>query len=152
MTILPYRKFTFNTLLPVTEVRKRLDRITLNFPTSEHRYDGNVGENSFKISRRINYRNSFLPVIIGEITPTGVGSIVSVRIRLNWFAIVAAIVAYSILTYLIVSSFRHPELYKDAILPVVLLFVFTLLFIIPFALEANVAKKDLTKLFETKPD
>ena len=75
---LPYEDYTLTTKLSTSEVFKRLsnniDHKKSAFPfwnkTSNAKpYYGQFFENTFEISRVISYRNSFLPVIKGEISP-----------------------------------------------------------------------------------
>jgi hypothetical protein len=49
-------------------------------------FEGECSIEGFKISRIIQYRNSFLPVITGRITPEGAGSLVKIKMRLPVFA------------------------------------------------------------------
>lgn len=49
-------------------------------------FEGECTKEGFKISRVIQYRNSFLPVITGCIVPEGTGSLVKIKMRLPVFA------------------------------------------------------------------
>jgi hypothetical protein len=72
--LFPYARFTVETPLSRDEIRQRLDQTV-----DEHAkffewlsgtarpYRGHLGIDSFKIWRRIRYRNSFLPVVLGQI-------------------------------------------------------------------------------------
>jgi hypothetical protein len=73
---LPFDNVKLLTKLTVTEVQRRIESITeprknFRFSIFENRskpYEGDVVGTSFEISRIINYRNSFLPIIKGDIS------------------------------------------------------------------------------------
>lgn len=90
-SVLPYENYILTTALPAVEVSKRLaDNIepksnslfTFGGRVSVKPYEGIVENGAFKISRIINYRNAFLPVINGVITSTPRGTSVLVKMRL----------------------------------------------------------------------
>ena len=53
-----------------------------DFPKGDKYFEGSVSENSFKIFRCIQYRNSFLPLIIGTIETHEYGSAINIRMRM----------------------------------------------------------------------
>jgi hypothetical protein len=55
-------------------------------------FEGAVDQGDFTLSRVISYRNSFLPVITGQIVPAPTGSQVVISMRPRWFALVFWIV------------------------------------------------------------
>jgi hypothetical protein len=73
---LPFDNFKLLTNLSVTEVQQRIEskiepKKNFSFSFSANRtkpYEGKLIDRSFEISRIINYRNSFLPVIKGHIS------------------------------------------------------------------------------------
>lgn len=73
---LPFDNFKLVTKLSATEVQQRIESITqpkkgFSFSFSGNRnkpYEGKLIDRSFEISRIINYRNSFLPIIKGYIS------------------------------------------------------------------------------------
>ena len=75
-SLLPYDKFKLFTRLTVFEVQERLAKniepkkvfVFSSFSTRSKPYEGEIVGASFKINRIIGYRNSFLPVIRGEIS------------------------------------------------------------------------------------
>lgn len=88
--LLPYDNFKLTSRLPTTEVQKRLkdsvQRKKLRLFTFQPHpgvqpYEGTVTENSFEISRIIDYRNSFLPVIKGEFSSFLGKTEISVKMR-----------------------------------------------------------------------
>jgi hypothetical protein len=55
-------------------------------------FEGVVGEHQFEISHIIGYRNSFVPLMLGEVKPDGAGAIVSVKMRPFLFVIAFMVV------------------------------------------------------------
>lgn len=79
-SLLPYRRIAIETPLSPDEVRKRIDSVVeprrwLRSPwaSGERAYEGVWKGDHFRISRIIHHRNSFLPVIRGEILPWYLG-------------------------------------------------------------------------------
>ncbi|MCP2727082.1 WD40 repeat domain-containing protein [Limnofasciculus baicalensis] len=72
MKLLPYDSFTIQTRDPLPLILQRLNtkveapRIRFGFSHHHALYQGTVSEGEFKITRIINYRNSFLPIIRGS--------------------------------------------------------------------------------------
>ena len=58
---------------------------TTPLPAHGKPYQGGVTPAEFKIARVINYRNSFLPMVIGRIRSEPVGSVVEVILRPHLF-------------------------------------------------------------------
>ncbi len=88
MSLLPYRSLSIHTELTPAEVTARLSEdvtqqrrlFTMQTPAAPYR--GVVSADRFELVRQITYRNSFLPVVRGEITSTPNGSRVDVHMRL----------------------------------------------------------------------
>ena len=86
---LPFDNFKFLTSLTTSEVQQRIESIiepkkSFSFSFFENRtkpYEGKLIDSSFEISRIINYRNSFLPVIKGQISSYLGRTEVAVRMR-----------------------------------------------------------------------
>lgn len=109
MLFLPYDHFTIQTGAPPQEARDRL-AAQVRKPTwsalwqrkAGPPYEGAVAETTFKIQRIIRYRNSFLPVVVGAIRPTLLGSDIEITMRMQapvigfmvvWFGVLGVIVA-----------------------------------------------------------
>lgn len=79
--ILPFENLIYKSSLSKDEliqhIKKELE--------TKNSYSGKVLENNFRIKREINYRNSFLPVITGEIFDSTNGSKIMVKMRLILF-------------------------------------------------------------------
>ena len=89
--LVPDYSETFVTTLRSKEVMYRLELITKSvdyldetrFLSSSKSvfFNGNIGENSFRISKIIDKADSFLPLIKGEISPLPKGCLVSLNFR-----------------------------------------------------------------------
>jgi hypothetical protein len=78
-------------LKPLVEPR-RMFRIVLPNAANERRFQGDVGADSFEISRIIGYRNSFLPLVSGRLHGAGSRSTISVEMKIHPLALVLMIV------------------------------------------------------------
>jgi hypothetical protein len=94
MNIYPKDSFEIDSSLTGGEIFALLDA-TVEPPkwfrwkaTNNEKYHGEVSLAGFKIWRIIRYRNSFLPIIEGKITPTISGSRIAVTMRLHRFVAV----------------------------------------------------------------
>ncbi len=89
MKFLPYENFKIKTPLNSYAVINRLKKVTEPsrhlwfWQTSKNSYQGKIEGNQFKISRAIGYRNSFLPIIKGEIRSDLSGSSVAISMQLH---------------------------------------------------------------------
>jgi hypothetical protein len=89
--LLPYQKFTLQSHLRSDEVIQRLNAVikpprkwSLNpFNKGDGKFQGEVTGSRFQIIRDIAYRNSFLPMVRGVVTPSAEGSTIKVVIRMN---------------------------------------------------------------------
>ncbi len=91
---LPYEHYTLTTKLSCEEVHKRLAdnieprkiAISQIFKYSYTKpYKGTILDNNFKISRIVKGRNSFLPLITGQIAPVSGRTQVVIKMRLPIF-------------------------------------------------------------------
>jgi len=108
-----FEDYVLTTRLSVEDVCKRLadniepkrtNRFSISFDNSTKPYEGEIKENRFRISRIINYRNSFLPVIEGEILRSAGKTHIHIRMKL------AAIVIVFICLWLWVVGFPCIEI------------------------------------------
>jgi hypothetical protein len=153
MFFLPYEKMTLDTALDTAQVVERLksevdtsrpswvQKVSRMFSGDSHKFfQGTIDGSSFKISRIINYRNSFLPVIIGRIEGSKVEITLRTAIFVNIFMMVWLGLTGS--TFLCLS--KH---YTTSSWPSGLMFLFgLLLWLICFRIEAEIAKKKLKAL------
>jgi hypothetical protein len=115
-------------------------------------YEGTISGNTFRISRVINYRNSFVPVIEGEIYEGPEGASIEISMNLNtlvlafmifWLAVVGSFCIFALRAAISAVSIGWFTL-----LPI-LMFVFGIAMTVGgFSVEADKSKKFLCGLFE----
>jgi len=159
-SLIPFDSLTITTSLTFSEVLRRLDevvtppklfRITLPFGAPPAKpYEGTISGNTFKISRIITGRNSFLPIIEGYIHSQPFGC--SIKIRMSLHKIVLAFMMLwlwttgSIGMFALFAWFVEPSV-GPIFLPILGMFLFAwVLCLIPFKIEAKSATKFLSIL------
>lgn len=92
MNILPFERLTYRTKLSKEELLSLLyknvkeEKMGLFFkPRSERPYAGEITDNQFKLKRVISYKNSYQPIIKGEITEDQYGTKVEVKMNIHKF-------------------------------------------------------------------
>jgi hypothetical protein len=101
MLFAPFERLTIETPLPPEEVHRRLAQVIepkqmFRFFSRDHKaYQGNLTDDRFEVSRIIHYRNSFLPVIKGDIRPGLGGSVVDITMQPHPFVIAFMAVWFS---------------------------------------------------------
>lgn len=97
MLLIPFHRFNIETGLSQDSVIAELTSVTtkkitfwdvFNNEKLEFYFEGKIDENSFRISRAIRRRDSFLPVIIGQIDGTGTPTCIKVKMRLRFYALI----------------------------------------------------------------
>ncbi|MGM9496707.1 hypothetical protein BH720_000690 [Desertifilum tharense IPPAS B-1220] len=90
--MLPHEEFTIATALDGDRVCKRLLEVVEPVQMSrrlwdipDKPYEGEIGDRTFRISRILNNRNSFAPLIIGRIKEQGTGSQIEIEMKLHPF-------------------------------------------------------------------
>lgn len=97
MQFVPYERLTMTTMLSYDDVLARLDnaieprRAIRFFESATKPYQGHREGGHFEMSRIIRYRNSFLPIIKGDIQP-GIGGC-SIQITMHPHVLVIAFMA-----------------------------------------------------------
>lgn len=157
--IFPYEKFTINTVLPPHAVRDKLLEVVepvqwvrWAWTRPEKPYQGEVLEDSFRISRVINYRNSFLPAISGKIRPRVSGSEILVEMKLNdfvWFFMLFWLIGVGVagLVFL-VAMIGEGEFELMGLIPVAMFIFGCCLPSIGFWMEAGKSKQFLIELLQ----
>lgn len=124
--------------------------------TSEHRgvffsnngefFNGKILENSFKIQRNISYRNSFLPVIIGNIEEKDSGAKVSIKMRMNLFIKGFMTFWFSfVILFCLMVPFLHFDM-PFCFIPYIMLVFGIVLAVLPNRIETRKAKEKLEEL------
>lgn len=163
---LPFDRYTLVSRLSVAEVMSRLEanvtarklnavlfvqRYGTKKDSSDKPYKGVIKEQTFEIERIINYRNSFVPVIKGEVshflgqTEIKVKSSphVAVLVFCAFWMSVVLLACLAVTAVMLRGGFEFPML-----IPFGMLVFGCLLFTIPYKLEANKSKKFLATLLE----
>lgn len=108
---------------------------------------GEIGEDSFKIRRKIRYTNSFLPVVTGNICENGDMACVEIRMKLHYFVIAFFIIFALAFAMVAGSGILNPKEPAD-LMPLLFFIGFPLIGLIVFNLEANKALKAVTRWIE----
>lgn len=165
MSFLPYEKLTISTYLGVEEAINRLANavdapksLPLTWPfgkRSDKAYEGKISGDRFKISRIINYRNSFLPIVEGKIQtdPFGSGTRIEITMRLHEVVIIfmliwLSMVGWGAVLFTLAFLAEPKKIGLFALIPAGMFVFGCLLTIIPFKIEAAITKKFLLQLFD----
>lgn len=105
MILLPIENFTINTTLTKDEVITKLNEVvepykirSLSiFTRSDMPYAGNVNESSFKIWRVRTFRNSFQPIIKGEVSQTNSSTEIKLMVRPDNYMVLFILIAFIII-------------------------------------------------------
>jgi hypothetical protein len=159
MKYLPFERITYKTNLSEKEVLTRLSGFVepKKFGLGKNyikEYEGTVNNNSFEISRVIQYRNSFLPQINGRIQNENNGTQIQVTMSLHAFVFFFLIVwwSFALIFFIGVSlrAIREKEISVELFLPLgMLLFVYALT-MIGFKSESKQAKEYLRRSFDAE--
>jgi hypothetical protein len=124
------------------------------WPTSAKRgyFEGWIAGGRFKIHRIIHYRNSFIPIIEGRFRREGLGTIVTVNMRMVWpiVPIWLGIILFLAWSSIAVDS-RLAGPFAARVVLLVMTLVIYLVATIPFAVEVRVAMKRLLELMGSGP-
>ncbi len=162
----PFHRLRLETSIPAAYVLQRLQGVVVprkwwRFSGSHPEFEGVVTGTTFKISRIINYRNSFLPIMAGEVHPRLQGGTrIDIEMRMAWLvalfmllwaALPAAIVAAALLHVDLGLSKsggpQHPSLQLFGAAAAMLLFGY-MLCAIAFNIEAQRARTLLLKILD----
>lgn len=124
---------------------------------SGSRYEGTIEADTFKISRIISYRNSFLPVIKGSVSSLPDQREITISMELNLFVKLFMIVWFLITCS--ISAFFLYQFFNDAdperslngkLVPFIMAGAGYLGMMLGFKLESIRSKKELNQLFEAE--
>lgn len=159
MKYLPYEDITYKTNLSEQEVLTRLSGFVepKKFGLGRNyikEYEGSIDNNSFEISRVIQYRNSFLPQINGRIQNGNDGVKIQLTMSLHAFVSFFLIVwcSFALIFFIGVSikAIREKEISVELFLPLcMLLFVYALT-MVGFKSESKKSKEYLRRSFEAE--
>lgn len=167
MKLLPYDNLTLHSPLSPADVIARVKSVTtqtgstfiywgLSIPDG---YIGSVNENSFSISFHRRFRkNSFRPVINGEVEPGIGGSIIKLKMRMSlfvviflaiWFALALAACAFALAQF-----FANTEAFSvdslDLLIPVGMVALFYAVILISFHGGVKKTRATLESLLQAR--
>ncbi len=150
------KNYILKTNLSVAAVNKRLtdniesqktSSIFLFKIPSGKLYRGTISNANFKISRIINYRNSFLPIITGSISSRAGKTEIHLKLRIQKFAFVFMLIWFSavalvclVIIFVAIMRFKHiiqNGFSPSFLIPFAMLFIFYLMAYFGFKLESK---------------
>lgn len=164
---LPFENYVLTSKLSVEEIKRRLAdniepkkslRLSIFNSGSSKPYEGHILGDTFTMSRIINYRNSFLPVITGHISTFLGKTQINVKMRPVTFVLVfislwLGIVGLVCLGIILVGLIQFKKVLQNGFSPMILIpfamFLFgCLLTTLAFKAESRKSKKFLHRMFE----
>lgn len=150
MTIIPHKRETLILPFSANEVISRLSIVTqpASFTTSKNsnshiRFVGQINHNSFKISRKINYPQNYLPIITGDIEESSRGCIIFLRYKL-FFSSLMFFMFWTVMTALIGSFFLvYPKEYLYAALSFISGFINYIVTVLNFHKQVKISRQAL---------
>lgn len=168
MKLLPIERYTLLTKLSPEEIKMLMDanvapkskgiqiKIGWSRPASTKPYEGVVKANGFEISRIIDYRNSFLPVITGAVSNEIVHTAVRIKMDLSivvlvfmtfWFG--GVVLGFVFCADAIINGAMTESRFEPFLLvPFAMLIFSYLLTTLAFQYEASKSKKFLRDLLK----
>ena len=169
MKYLPFENFVLTTSLSVDEVRNRLSNnieprkgsfISASKTNTSKPYTGSILNNTFKIYRIINYKNSFLPVITGEITQAWGKTEITIKMKPVLFVLIfmafwLGTVGIVCIVILVAAILDFKDIIHNGFSPPVLIpfgmFIFGYLLVtLGFKYESSTSKKFLKTLLDAQ--
>lgn len=158
MKYLPFEFLLYETELSEQEALEKLSDCTqpkkMRFfkaynPTKT--YEGSIDENTFEISRIINYRNSFLPQITGTVQNNGSRTEIEIKMQLNTIVLLFLIFCCSmVFLFFLMAIFSAAEITIASFAPLLMLVFIYFLTIFCFNYESTKAKAELKKIFKAQ--
>jgi hypothetical protein len=163
--ILPFEDYIITSNLSVEQVKSRLSEkimpktrsiFTVFAGDTDKPYQGVIYGNSFEVSRIIAYKNSFLPIINGDIFPYKDQTNIKIKMAPNRTVLVLwyGLTFIASLSMTVLSGIFGPMQSKGTALPFagaeLLIFVpvFLIVPLVAFKTESKKSKKFLSALFE----
>jgi hypothetical protein len=150
--LIPYTRFTLKTYLKADEAEQRLAahveprKLSRGFSRNHKFFAGKIENRQFNINRIIHYRNSFLPVIVGQIHDDLDTSRIEVTMRISYFVIV-----FMAVFFFMFSGFLFSESGIDfgGAFPFLGFMIFFYIIAVGFFnFEVNKARRHLEEIFQ----
>jgi hypothetical protein len=146
----PYDSFTIESTATVAHLvstlRQHIGRRSF-WGRIEQELEGTATEGGFRVSRGINYHNSFLPIMIGRFEKQPDGTRVIVRMRLHDYTLTMMLLIFVIMVYLLVGLMKTDLLWAFGF-PALVLVASYLMTIFGFSYEAEESRKILLDILE----
>lgn len=152
--LLPVEKYQIQTRLQEDEVYQRIQNLI------SYEYLGTLSGNTFKISRNIRYRNSFLPEIKGSVEKLKGKTVVNISMNLKLFVKIFMIIWLSLVglpsAIILIVLFRRllfwnfENLSAFLLIPIGMFIFGYLLMLLAFRLEAISSVKTINELLEAE--
>lgn len=145
-------RFTIETKKTKEEIINVLTKNTSDSKIFAWKYDkffiGQISEDTFKIWRNINYRNSFAPLMIDKIEQSNDICKIHVKTRMTIFVIVFVSIWLSGVTLAcLITPFVGFSM-PSALIPYMMLIIGGLIMFLPKRMEEKIAKEKLEKLLK----
>src|SRR5574343_5957 len=158
MRLIPFDKINIISFLPKETIIEKLSnetekRIYFRTKTTDKKFEGIVKYDSFEINRILNYRNSFYPIVLGQIEQGDKNTIViklTLRMTMftNVFMILWFLITGVILFIVLNDQIESPKINYESIFWSSVPIIFGYLFMISgFNYESKKVKEILTELF-----
>jgi hypothetical protein len=164
---LPFENYVLTTKLSLDEVYNRLAanvepkksfRLSIFTGNPTKAYEGEISKYAFRISRIITYKNSFLPIISGEILTLPGQTQINIKMKLSPFVLIFAGFWLSIVgllsIYIIAGTFTKASQYssngftQQSLIPLGMFIFFCLLTLISFKVESGKSRKFLKTILD----
>lgn len=156
--LVPYQKFVIEVPYSREELIRRLGSEISGRPqdrgSSGERtksFKGEISDEGFQISRIINYRNSFLPVIEGRFSPQVKGVRVEIKMKLHSVVLIFCIVWLCFFGRFVIAAATNildaGRVNIRMLFPFGIFLLFYLIATIAFGVEAKKASRLLIKIF-----
>ena len=154
MKVIPFDRMEIEIDQHLHVVRQRLqarvsERKWWMLPSTENEFSGNVTRSSFRISRTLHYKNSFLPIICGQLEEQNGKTLVRVVFRLATSVVIFMTLAFLFLAAIFIGALIELEPAGMIMASFVSLFI-SLLTICGFNYELRYSKTNLLQVLENK--
>lgn len=157
MLFIPYAQFSMPTNLSEAEVTQKIGIIMEDadkndlWGNSTKPYQGKILADRIKMSRKIWYRNYYLPVIIIRVLGFGSQSKIKIEMRLDLFIlciVTTILLVTGILSVIMtINQVQQKSISGEKNIPIIIFAFQYVVVLIGFHIERRKAEKDLKKLF-----